>query len=233
MDADYRNNVVYDWGQKACYGEFDRINFVGNYYKAGPASNRKPYLLFHDGIAVVMPGSLYVADNILDGEGAAPGVNKDNWRGMGYYYFERDTVAAKEPFPAPPVTTQPPEEAYKSVLTGAGAMLPKRDTVDLRIVDEVDAAPVAWLTPSAKPAAGPSFPRRGPMKSRDSATERDPMAATSESRKSVAHYLLTSKSDRVWRKPNNDPYRDRCQFSRTHQVDDTTRTCRTLIAASI
>ena len=70
VDADYRNNVVYDWGQRACYGEFDRVNFVGNYYKAGPASNRKPYLLFHDGIAAVMPGSLYVAGNILDGVGA-------------------------------------------------------------------------------------------------------------------------------------------------------------------
>ncbi len=158
VDADYRNNVVYDWGQKACYGEFDRINFVGNYYKAGPASNRKPYLLFHDGIAVVMPGSLYVADNILDGEGAAPGVNNDNWRGMGYYYFERDTVAAKEPFPAPHVTTQPPEEAYKSVLGDAGATLPKRDTVDSRIVDDVEHRTGRLVNSVTEAGGWPKFP---------------------------------------------------------------------------
>ncbi|HEY4231946.1 MAG TPA: hypothetical protein VGM76_00840 [Lacipirellulaceae bacterium] len=136
VDADFRNNVVYDWGQKACYGEFDRVNFVGNYYKAGPSTYQKPYLLFHDGKAVVMPGSLYVAKNILEGAGAAPGVNEDNWRGIGYYY-ERNTIAAKEPFPAPPVTTESPETAYESVLKNAGASLPTRDSVDARVVKEV------------------------------------------------------------------------------------------------
>jgi hypothetical protein len=136
VDADFRNNLIYDWGETAAYGEFDRVNYIGNFLKAGPSTTQKPWLLFHNGDAVVMPGSLFVTNNILEGEHAAPGVNQDNWRGMGYYY-ERNTVAAPEPFPAPPVTTESPQNAYEHVLKDAGATLPRRDAVDGRIVREV------------------------------------------------------------------------------------------------
>jgi hypothetical protein len=132
VDADFRNNVIYDWGEKAAYGEFDRLNYVGNYLKAG-SSTTQSLRLFHDGAAVVMPGSLYVTNNILEGE---PKVNQNNWRGMGYYY-QRDSIATYEPFPAPPVTTEPAQAAYENVLKDAGATFPQRDSVDERIVREV------------------------------------------------------------------------------------------------
>ena len=156
VDADFRNNVIYDWGDTAAYGEFDRLNYVGNYLKSGPSTTQKPWLLFHDGRAVVTPHSLFVTNNILEGgrtawvnpellvlrglsllygDHAATGVNKDNWRGMGYY-SERETVAAPEPFPAPPVTTEPATLAYEHVLNDVGATLPRRDAVDERIVRE-------------------------------------------------------------------------------------------------
>lgn len=135
VDADFRNNVIYDWGDTAAYGEFDRLNYVGNYLKPGPSTTQQPRL-FHNGIATVMPGSLFVAGNILEGE---PKVIADNWRGMGYYYFQRNALAAKQPFPAPPVTTQPADAAYESVLQSAGATLPRRDTTDARVVSEVRA----------------------------------------------------------------------------------------------
>ena len=156
VDADFRNNVIYDWGDTAAYGEFNRLNYVGNYLKSGPSTTQKPWLLFHDGGAVVMPHSLFVTNNILEGgraawvnpellvlrglsllygDHAATGVNQDNWRGMGYY-SERETVAATEPFPAPPVTTEPAPLAYEHVLNDVGATLPRRDAVDERIVRE-------------------------------------------------------------------------------------------------
>lgn len=157
VDADVRNNLIYDWGETAAYGEFDRLNYVGNFLKAGPSTAQKPWLLFHNGDAVVMPGSLFVTNNILAGEHAAPGVNQDNWRGMGYYY-ERNIIAAAEPFPAPRVTTEPPKTAYGHVLKDAGAILPRRDAVDERIVREVRQATghiVNWV----KEAGGwPDFP---------------------------------------------------------------------------
>ncbi len=137
VDADFRNNVIYDWGERAAYGEFDKVNYVGNYLKAGPSTKQKPFFFFHLGDAEVMPGSLYVTNNILEGSGAKAGVNTNNWFGMGGYYFERNIIAAAEPFPAPPVTTEAPAAAYEQVLNKAGATLPRRDTTDQRIVREV------------------------------------------------------------------------------------------------
>jgi pectate lyase len=136
VDADFRNNVIYDWGERAAYGEFDRLNYVGNYLKAGPSTTQKPYF-FHDGEAVVMPGSLFVTNNIIEGEPKVPAVNTNNWRGMGYYYYDRDTIGAPQPFPAPQVTTETPLAAYEHVLKNAGDTFPKRDSVDECVVNEV------------------------------------------------------------------------------------------------
>jgi hypothetical protein len=129
VDADFRNNVIYDWGDSAGLGEFDRVNYIGNYLKPGP-STRKEQRLFHDGVDVVMPASLYLADNILDGNAR---VNRDNWLGVGY---DRATIAAPQPFPAPPVISEPAQTAFEHVLKNAGATLPRRDAVDERIVRE-------------------------------------------------------------------------------------------------
>jgi hypothetical protein len=129
VEADFRNNVIYDWGDTAGCGEFDWVNYVGNYLKPGP-STRKEQRLFHDGVDVVMPKSLFLAGNILDGNRR---VNEDNWRGVG---FDRKIIAASEPFAVAPVSTEPARAAYERVLKKAGATLPKRDAVDERIVRE-------------------------------------------------------------------------------------------------
>jgi len=137
VDADFRNNVIYDWGQRAGYGEFDRVNYVGNYLKAGPSTAQKPYLFFLLGEAQVAAGSLFVKDNFLEGSGAPPGVNENNWLGMGAYHAQRETLEAIEPFPAPPVTTESPGDAYEHDLQNVGDTLPKRDAIDQRIIREV------------------------------------------------------------------------------------------------
>jgi hypothetical protein len=131
--TDFRNNVIYDWGHTAGYGEFDRLNYIGNYLKAGPSTTQRPRR-FHDGAAVVGSQSLYVEGNILEGDDL---VNQDNWRGMGLYAKDRLSLDAKRPFSAPPVTTESANEAYEHVLQKAGATLPKRDDVDTRITREV------------------------------------------------------------------------------------------------
>lgn len=41
---DLFNNVVYNWGNRACDGGAHEVNFVGNYYKMGPATSMK-YIL--------------------------------------------------------------------------------------------------------------------------------------------------------------------------------------------
>ena len=158
VDADFRNNVIYDWGWAAAYGEFDRLNYVGNYLKAGPSTTQKPYLFFHDGEAVVMPASIFLTNNFIEGEPKVPGVNTNNWLGMGYYYYDRSTLAAAEPFPAPPVTTEPAPIACEHVLKDAGATLPKRDAVDERIVREVRTGAGRIINWVSEAGGWPDFP---------------------------------------------------------------------------
>jgi hypothetical protein len=129
VEADFRNNVIYDWGDTCGCGEFDWVNYVGNYLKPGPSSrSTKP---IHDGIDVVMPKTLFLAGNVIEG---FPQVKENNWLATGY---DKALVGAAEPFPAPPVTTEPAEVAYERVLKEGGATLPRRDLVDERVVKGV------------------------------------------------------------------------------------------------
>ena len=133
LNADFRNNTIYDWGEAAGYGEFDRLNYIANCLKPGPSTTQHPRL-FHVGDRMALPGSIFVERNVLEGE---PKVDQDNWRGMGAYYLDRDTLKAAEPFPAPPVTTEPARAAYERVLEEAGDTRPARDAVDRRVLREV------------------------------------------------------------------------------------------------
>ena len=132
VDADFRNNVVYDWGEKSTYGEFDRLNFVGNYFKPGPSTAQHP-LLFHDGMESVAPGSLFLTGNVMEGDDR---VTQDNWRGSAFF-FDRQTISASSAFPAPSIQNDTATAAFQRVLASAGATRPRRDTVDQRIVREV------------------------------------------------------------------------------------------------
>lgn len=151
VNCDFRNNVVYDWGDSAGLGEFDRVNYVGNYLKPGP-STRRAIRLFHDGVDVIMPHSLYLTENILHGNDE---VNHDNWLGVGY---DRNTYRSPEPFAMPSVTTEPPQAAYEHVLEKAGATLPRRDLVDQRVVEETRSGTGRILNWVKDAGGWPDFP---------------------------------------------------------------------------
>jgi hypothetical protein len=152
VDADFRNNVIYDWGEKSAYGEFDRLNYVGNYLKPGPSTTQRP-LLFHDGFEFVTPGSLFLAGNIIAGN---PKATADNWKGTAFF-FDRKTLAASNPFPAPAISIEPAAIAYEHVLAQAGAILPLRDAVDQRIVREVRAGSGQIIQSVAEAGGWPPF----------------------------------------------------------------------------
>lgn len=129
MTLDYRNNVVYNWNYLSAYGgDSANINMINNYYKYGPDTlvGKRSTVLEQTGTR----GQLYIAGNYIDGD---PAVTADNWLGVDNDGKER----LNEPIPAYPVTTESAVEAYESVLNGAGAILPKRDPVDARIVSDV------------------------------------------------------------------------------------------------
>ena len=145
---DFRNNVVYNWGYNSTYGgekqqqgnenfNFTVINMVANYYKPGPAT-RPGEVTYR----IVNPygaddsGKWYVADNVVHGN---PAVTADNWDGGVQPQGDNSDIAGlklHEPFASMPINPQTAEEAYHSVLESVGASLPKRDSVDARIVDE-------------------------------------------------------------------------------------------------
>lgn len=127
--CDFRNNVIYNWGDTAMYGEFERVNLVNNYFKPGPSTTQKPPL-FHIGQTTVAPGSLFAQGNVLEGRNEA---TQDNWLAIA---FTRD-AKANAPFDAPKANTTSAADAYASVLDNAGATLPMRDAVDARILESV------------------------------------------------------------------------------------------------
>ena len=151
---DYRNNVLYNWGYESSYGgeaqqkgdrrippiPFSSINMVANYYKPGPATrddvrNRIANPTSREGDD---KGSWYVTSNFVDG---SPEVTADNWLGMDGDSFTR----MAEPWDALPIQQQSAQDAYLAVLEHAGCSLPKRDSIDARIIKEVhDGHCVAW-----------------------------------------------------------------------------------------
>ena len=142
-NVDYRNNVIYNWYLYNCNGgeahqvgdvrfNFAHINMIANYYKSGPASGSKSQIAdpgSRDGDADA--GQWWFSDNFVVGY---PNVTADNWKGVT---TSRDAYKLAEPWPAMAINQQTAEEAYQLVLANAGAILPKRDSVDLRVIEEV------------------------------------------------------------------------------------------------
>ena len=160
--TDYRNNVVYNWGYKSTYGgeihqlnnsKFNTaiINMIANYYKPGPAtvtgevSHQLANPWSRNG--EVDYGKWYIADNVMEGSNE---VTTDNWKGVvasltrinGVQEGKPNNPSAipglklMKPWSSMPIKQQTASVAYKDVLSKAGASFPKRDEIDIRIIDE-------------------------------------------------------------------------------------------------
>lgn len=127
---DCRNNVIYNCGP-AYGGETDDFNYVANYYRLGP-SNLKPAGVIFDVWAD--DARMYVAGNVVEGR---PAVLQDNAAAIQFKKGDPATVLVAKPFDVAPVTTDAADVALKRVLAGAGAVLPRRDAVDERIIFDV------------------------------------------------------------------------------------------------
>ena len=171
-DFNWINNVVFNWRHRTLDGgdNLSLVNCINNFYKPGPVTNDNAVKYR---IILLQPkrskdpndrpfGRCYVAGNIVDGNDK---VTKDNWDGGVQFPKEGgsanelgEDVNAKpeetqkliqevrldKPLPMAPVTILPAQDAYTVVLDTAGATLPKRDPVDLRIVDEVRTGKVTY-----------------------------------------------------------------------------------------
>lgn len=149
--TDFRNNVIYNWGYQSTYGgenqqvgdtrySFSTINMVANYYKSGPATAQNKAMS-----QIANPwsrnaeqdyGKWYINENIMHDK---PEISANNWNGgvqaQGGDVF-LPNIKASKPWPSMPIQQETATQAFSSVLKSAGAVLPKRDAVDQRIVKE-------------------------------------------------------------------------------------------------
>ncbi len=146
--CDIRNNVVYNWRDRTTDGGVRRLNFVNNYYKAGASSNTNMHIVSMDGNELKIPDMqmMYVSGNIMtDYSGNQILKATDNaWdKGKAKSGGKNSTnsdVRSDTPFFESYVDTQSAEDAYKSVISAAGAGGTSEtgwDYIDSRYIKEV------------------------------------------------------------------------------------------------
>src|SRR5690606_25307996 len=135
-----------------------------NYYKPGPGTPKDSPVAHR----ILKPesersrtvvdnfGQAYVAGNVVEGNER---VTRDNWDG-GVQPDSRAPVAEvlpkirqEKPFPHAPLSIQSAHEAYQHVLAHAGATRPKRDAVDVRVIEMVRTGKVAAAKATAEDSA--------------------------------------------------------------------------------
>ncbi len=156
--TDIRNNVIYNWAGNGCYGgEGMKVNFVNNYYKPGPGTDKRAsgsrsalaYRICGLGISTketdgsyMIWGKYYVNGNdnpdhptLINKNwemGIYPQISSDN---PGYTSVTKDTIRLDEPLPFIHVTTHTAKQAYEKVLAYAGCSR-SRDWVDSLVVSD-------------------------------------------------------------------------------------------------
>jgi hypothetical protein len=143
-NLDFRNNVIYDWKEYATHtgSQPVNLNLVSNLYREGPSTGIEDSDL-RGAIFTFMkdvPYKLFASGNTLDGY---PERTRDNWQAIRIsrpdrpHQYELKAFRVDQAFPTPPVSTQTAEDAFETVLSSAGATLPARDAIDLRIINDV------------------------------------------------------------------------------------------------
>ena len=146
--VDHRNNVIYNWGYNSAYGgepsekdgNIARINVVKNYYKPGPATRKGQvkYRILEPYADPVYGFSKWYVDSNAVYENDA--VLEDNW-GLGVQGVSDATkllMRSDTVFPYELDYEESAAEAYEHVMNTVGARIPGLDTIDRRILWEVE-----------------------------------------------------------------------------------------------
>ncbi|MHC4213648.1 MAG: pectate lyase family protein [Planctomycetota bacterium] len=132
---DFRNNVIYNWkgtyaGYNADADSITKMNFVGNYYKKGPDSTGD--IAFREKCTLA---NAWFAGNFMSGK-----YPENPWDLVTFSDFtdeQKNFYKLSSPVPVTSIKIHNAVTAFKMVMADAGATLPKRDSVDNRIVQEV------------------------------------------------------------------------------------------------
>jgi pectate lyase len=142
--VDFRNNVIYNWGDNSIYGgERGNHNIVNNYFKPGPGTkksvrNRVLNITTSENYPY---GVFYVSGNYMEGN---PAVTADNWNDGVDTEATVSKVKAASAFYSVPIPEQTAQEAYQKVMSSAGASH-VRDAVDKRVIAEVQNGTATYM----------------------------------------------------------------------------------------
>ncbi|MHC4325052.1 MAG: pectate lyase family protein, partial [Planctomycetota bacterium] len=132
INLDFRNNVIFNWQYRTLDGRPRSINVVNNYYKAGPASREDSRVVKIQSLEDGSFGRWYVQGNVFEDHSRSR-------RRNGLVVIDSPDVSLEstmidEPVDFAPVFTETAEAAFENVLLYAGAIRPKRDSHDQRII---------------------------------------------------------------------------------------------------
>jgi hypothetical protein len=153
----FANNVIFNWVHRSLDGGDYRAQFnvINNYFQPGPATPKDNNV----GHRIAKPesgrsklktkvfGRVYASGNIMEGY---PAITNDNWAGGIQVEEDPDTgpytdfMKVNKPLPINEFTIISATDARAFVLANAGDVLPKRDPVDLRIVQQVRTGKIAY-----------------------------------------------------------------------------------------
>ena len=147
--VDYRNNVIYNWGDNSTYGgEGGWFNIVGNYYKPGPSSRDRKYFVDANGYYSSSSTQydyprLYVEGNVhtkypelTTNQKAGIYLHDGTGKGDDANMFQSKLLAIKKDDQTTCyTTTHSAEDAFQQVVAYAGASH-VRDAVDVRVTND-------------------------------------------------------------------------------------------------
>jgi pectate lyase len=192
--ADIRNNVIYNYGENAALTSNShgrpRFNFVGNYFRPGPDSDRSEYELDVYGRTSV-GWAFFVRGNIGPHRRTTASPNRWTVDPAG-----RASMVS-EPFPGSGVRTTSAATALSEVLAGAGARVQHRDAVDRRVVRDVRERTGRIIDHPSDVGGWPVLPATSPPPDRD----RDGMPNAWERARGLDPFRDDSRADR-----NGDGY---------------------------
>ena len=132
---DFRNNLIYNWADVSGGGggrdEFVDMNYVGNWLLKGPSTFDNEDIAFETQIDPVTRPEYAINHRIYQSGNIINGLD------TGWAMFKNALTRMDAPFDFPAVRTDSAETAHLRVLDEVGATLPRRDSVDQRILNYV------------------------------------------------------------------------------------------------
>jgi pectate lyase len=201
---DFRDNIIYGWGDRAGYSGNDRLrmNYVGNFLYPLAYSKNSGFAFLPGGLSQ----RIYLENNFHQ---FSLERTRDNWlmiKPAGGTAPDESirVLRADHPFPTNTVTDGTARDPYLQILLGAGAVLPARDAIDLRLVNQINQGQGRIINSQADVGGWP------PLVTADAAADSDADGMPDEWE--IQHCLDPQKSDSASQDTDRDGYPDLEEF---------------------